>query len=1006
MQKRHRPAKTLLLLAFSSLIFLFLSAARGNNNFEALEESYEAEQFAQCLSSLEFFEKENGASPRIESMRALSLHKLGRKRDAYLSLLNYFQLTAGLDLTDNEAHASLVELRDQLQQRLLEEERLKKEELEEDRMAKAEALIQSVAANSNNKMQQVVTASNGRFVAMSKATADPQQFQSELRSVLNESSGAEKEALGEIVQVIEDKGEFERLVAEADAAMEGGLMAKAADLYRKAYLSFPKRGAVGLKAASIYVERLDRLFDAAVLWRRIEGKGDPASASAARVKLLQHHGDLEILYNARLAQAENSQKQGDPTPLLLLAEAFPDKVDLHLKIASLFAEKLDVANTVQSLATANKIGLRPKTLFAYKEFAPLLTNEKTAAPFKQFLSDAFGTDFPAELLADSEKVAEERRVKEEQARKIAEKHRLEQERILSEQKKKEEELRSPAFIAKERNKTLASINEVLAKIEILSCASQGFVGTPMHLRILTWQSAVVEYDQANKTYRLITKTEHRSKSRESEDRIVTKHFTEQWPTTGLQEISAISGKKYYENDECYHCYSYLILRVTPCSLTWYNSVLRQNIKTREESTSDKESSGNGTVEELGIPFSGENSDFKALRDAFLYLKEIDSRITEEKNRRNDQTTRTGEPSLLDKLRIEREAKEARQAKTTVVARDEAPLTEQKQPANPKDAPIAEGKSVSPELRFFSNIVIGSDFAELKSRLNGLGLLSRGITERPLENPVQTDFVAALPKQFPEGSEPFSAMDSARLDSLLRSGLYSVRERNGKVESYTSIVYRRLGPERSHAEEDEGVTKVKTILRDRFGVDPDVKDQEGHLAYLWQEGNRSVKLRYFYNPAQTRSSGVALFLEVARAEAGARTGSGADGEGNAVHQTAPQKQEQPANPKEPSQTDLFIGEWLPEKNPEIGSLKISKEPTGAWKVHFLMGYEDWDILNENIKLENNTLFRSYTQVANKKMQFIKKGEAISVQEEWAIDANNSSRLHQKMVGVADFYYKRR
>lgn len=245
-------------------------------------------------------------------------------------------------------------------------------------------------------LQAAVTASPARFEAyfelavvsyrMGSLTAAEEYA----KLALERAPETEQARIRETLAVIGEKREFEQLERAGDEAYGNGLMAKAAESYRKAYLLFPNHGKVGLRAASIYAETMGRLLDAALLWQKIAAGADTPSAAAAREELKRRAGELARLTDARLTEAKQS---GNIAQLLQLTELAPRKLEYRLELAAAYAAKSDVANTIRHLAEANKLGLKSSVAMQRTEFVALLnTSGPKAGEFSRFLVDAFGDD--------------------------------------------------------------------------------------------------------------------------------------------------------------------------------------------------------------------------------------------------------------------------------------------------------------------------------------------------------------------------------------------------------------------------------------------------------------------------------------------------------------------------------------------------------------------------------------------------------------------------------------
>ncbi|HRH40533.1 MAG TPA: hypothetical protein PKY82_02735 [Pyrinomonadaceae bacterium] len=134
-------------LSIITLIILLISSTFAQESaairFQKAQEAFDNSEYEKTLTLLNSIQKDYGDSPRIESLRALTLRDLNRPREAYQSLLIYFKLTAKLNLKNNAAHQALIELKDQLQQ-----------QLEKDVLDEKESLKTNRGKNTNNELKE------------------------------------------------------------------------------------------------------------------------------------------------------------------------------------------------------------------------------------------------------------------------------------------------------------------------------------------------------------------------------------------------------------------------------------------------------------------------------------------------------------------------------------------------------------------------------------------------------------------------------------------------------------------------------------------------------------------------------------------------------------------------------------------------------------------------------------------------------------------------------------
>lgn len=208
-------------------------------------------------------------------------------------------------------------------------------------------------------------------------------------AALAKAPEAEKPQVQEMLGVIGEKRDFERLVREGDEAVAKGLRAKAAESHRKAFLLFPKQGAVGLRAASIYADNLNQLLSAAVLWQKVIATGDTESAAAARQELNRRQEALSKLLKEHLGMMLEYKAKPQKAPLAQLEEAFPDSIELQVELAAISAQVDDV---IKHLGRAAALGVDVAAVRYRKEFLLVIHSKKEGPPFRAFITDAFGAD--------------------------------------------------------------------------------------------------------------------------------------------------------------------------------------------------------------------------------------------------------------------------------------------------------------------------------------------------------------------------------------------------------------------------------------------------------------------------------------------------------------------------------------------------------------------------------------------------------------------------------------
>jgi hypothetical protein len=234
-------------------------------------------------------------------------------------------------------------------------------------------------------------------------------------SAVGAATGQDKSRAQELADAIRKAKETTDLARQGDEAQGKGLNAKAADLYARAFRLSPDRGDLGLKAATLYGNRLGRLFEAAVIYQGVIASGDATAANTAGSELGALHEPLQKLYRDELPRAAERRDLGT---LEKLSKAFPHEAQPRLEVAALLAAKTDAAAVADWLGEAVKLGagyddVKPRTVF-------LDLWEKGAPEFTAFIGDAFGSaatdDMNQRLKARQAKLAEERRIAAEKAR--------------------------------------------------------------------------------------------------------------------------------------------------------------------------------------------------------------------------------------------------------------------------------------------------------------------------------------------------------------------------------------------------------------------------------------------------------------------------------------------------------------------------------------------------------------------------------------------------------------
>lgn len=247
--------------------------------------------------------------------------------------------------------------------------------------------------------------------------------------------------------------EFEAAEQEANEAFAQGLPAKAANAYARAFRLDPTRGELGLRAATLYADRLNNPLEAARLWQQVLAGGEP-HASAARLELQSHRDVLDGVLQAGLAKRQRWRGQG-PAEALQLAEAFPESTDLQVEIALIHAFKGQVDAMIEHLQAASRLGMGLDEFRAQRDFLNFFEVSGVDTPagrrLASFLRDAYGDETIMATLRTEVKRRADERVRLE--REKAEKER--QARIAAEFKELD------AWRSAERRKVVAEAGQLL-----------------------------------------------------------------------------------------------------------------------------------------------------------------------------------------------------------------------------------------------------------------------------------------------------------------------------------------------------------------------------------------------------------------------------------------------------------------------------------------------------------------------------------------------------------------
>ena len=159
------------------LTWLVCGATAGLAQTDAFTDAADAldvRDYVRCIALVENLEKQEGFSPRLESIRAMALHELSRPADTFCSLERYAELTRGnASLQENPSHRELLQLLEQYRQKLAAEKKEKEKKLKETRDAEAAKIL----AAARTAAEQKQTAVRKRFDRKLAALAPRQRTQ-------------------------------------------------------------------------------------------------------------------------------------------------------------------------------------------------------------------------------------------------------------------------------------------------------------------------------------------------------------------------------------------------------------------------------------------------------------------------------------------------------------------------------------------------------------------------------------------------------------------------------------------------------------------------------------------------------------------------------------------------------------------------------------------------------------------------------------------------------------
>lgn len=219
------------------------------------------------------------------------------------------------------------------------------------------------------------------------------------QQALERAPAADKADVQRLLDAIAGKEGFSEQVRIGDEALEQGLIAKAATAYARAWEAVPAREDIGLKAAKLWVERLDNPAEAAPILNGIVAAPKDAEVSSQATQMLKTlRPALERIFNAALQDGQNFLKQKQPAEAIkALSKAqrtLPDRQEAHLHPARAYAQQNNLDQTIKELSQMLKKGrVTIGDLSKHSEFRKLSGNQR----FLTFITDALGGEAADQL---------------------------------------------------------------------------------------------------------------------------------------------------------------------------------------------------------------------------------------------------------------------------------------------------------------------------------------------------------------------------------------------------------------------------------------------------------------------------------------------------------------------------------------------------------------------------------------------------------------------------------
>jgi tetratricopeptide (TPR) repeat protein len=239
------------------------------------------------------------------------------------------------------------------------------------------------------------------------AEAEPYAKDAVSRATVTDKPTAEK-----LLNTITGLRVYKEQVQIGDQAIRDGLINKAAIAYTKAFDGNAAQSEIGLKAANLWIERLDNVLEGARILKTISnGAGNPSDVRTARDLFdglkLRLFAEFEKLDN-RSRSSETAKKPGEAIPLLLdLIQTFDSLIDptgvfqknaepsaietgrqgLHLRLLKMYSLGNNNARAINEFAEIIKAGTVDLGYLLTTEYLDQLIFDSS---FQAFVIDSIG----------------------------------------------------------------------------------------------------------------------------------------------------------------------------------------------------------------------------------------------------------------------------------------------------------------------------------------------------------------------------------------------------------------------------------------------------------------------------------------------------------------------------------------------------------------------------------------------------------------------------------------